>query len=154
MFKIFLFLHSINRWLVLIFLLYSIVFSIRGYFKTLRFEPKHNFFRHTTATILQIQLMLGLALYMMSPVVKFSFGPASSGELVSEHSFFKYVHIALMVISVIIVTVGSAKAKRMPEDKLKFSTILLWFGIGLAIILIAIPWPFSPLANRPLFRTF
>jgi len=37
-------------------------------------------------------------------------------------------------------------------DKEKFKIMLLWYGIALIIILIAIPWPFSPLANRPYLR--
>jgi cbb3-type cytochrome oxidase subunit 3 len=30
--------------------------------------------------------------------------------------------------------------------------MLVWFTIALIIIFIAIPWPFSPFANRPYFR--
>jgi hypothetical protein len=30
----------------------------------------------------------------------------------------------------------------------------IWFLLGLIVILIAVPWPFSPLANRPYIRHF
>jgi hypothetical protein len=30
--------------------------------------------------------------------------------------------------------------------------MLIWLSIALIIIFIAIPWPFSPFANRPYYR--
>jgi hypothetical protein len=99
-------------------------------------------------------MLLGLYLYMISPIVKFNVGESGGGDLLSEPLFFRFVHIALMVIAVVIITIGSAKAKRAETDRLKFKTMLIWFSIGLLIILIAIPWPFSPLAHRPFFRSF
>jgi MFS-type transporter involved in bile tolerance (Atg22 family) len=98
--------------------------------------------------------LLGLYLYLISPIVKFNVADGGEAGLVSEHTFFRFVHISLMVISVVLITIGSAKAKRATTDRLKFKTILIWFSIALLIILIAIPWPFSPLASRPFFRTF
>ncbi|WP_343667844.1 hypothetical protein [Chitinophaga sp.] len=147
-------LHSINRYLVLISLVYSIVMAWNGLRKNKAFSASDNTFRHLTATIAHVQLMLGLYLYMISPIVRYNVFESSFNGIVSEHIFFRYIHLLLMVTAIIIITIGSAKAKRMETDKLKFRTILLWFSLALLIILIAIPWPFSPLANRPYFRSF
>jgi uncharacterized membrane protein YadS len=68
--------------------------------------------------------------------------------------FFKLIHIALMAVAVVVITIGSAKAKRADADKTKFRTMFIWFLAGLLLILIAVPWPFSPLANRPYLRLF
>lgn len=73
-------------------------------------------------------------------------------HLVDEHTYFRYIHITLMFLAVVIITIGSAISRREQEDKMKFQTILAWFGAALLILLIAIPWPFSPLAGRPLLR--
>lgn len=154
MYQTLLILHSINRWLILVSLIYVIWTAWDGIRSDRRFSSTDNTARHLTATISHIQLLVGLYLYMISPIVKFNVGEASGGAMVSESTFFRFVHIALMVISVVIITIGSAKAKRMETDILKFRTLLLWFSIALLIILIAIPWPFSPLANRPYFRSF
>jgi hypothetical protein len=59
-----------------------------------------------------------------------------------------------MFVAIVLITIGSAKAKRKSNDTQKFKTMLIWFSIALLIIFIAIPWPFSPLANRPYIRTF
>jgi hypothetical protein len=147
-------LHSINRWLVLISLLYAIGIAWNGYKSNKEFSGFSNSVRHITATISHIQLMLGLCLYMISPIVRFNVIEAEDTGMVSEHTFFRVIHILLMVVSVVLITIGSAKAKRMETGKLQFKTMLIWFSLALFIILIAIPWPFSPLANRPYFRAF
>lgn len=147
-------LHSINRWLVLISLLYGVFLSARGYLKLRAFGSHDNLIRHLTATISHVQLLLGLSLYMISPIVKFDPAVAETSLWMDEHLFFRYVHIALMVISVVLITIGSAKAKRMQTDREKFGTMLLWFSFALLVIIVAIPWPFSPLATRPFLRSF
>jgi hypothetical protein len=154
MHQILLTLHSINRWLVLLSLLYSIYLAGRGRWQHRTFTAHDNLMRHVTATISQIQLLLGLSLYMISPVVKYAVAETESNQLLSEHVFFKYIHIWLMAISVVLITIGSAKAKRMQTDNEKFSTMLVWFAVALFVIIMAIPWPFSPLANRPFIRSF
>jgi drug/metabolite transporter (DMT)-like permease len=63
-------------------------------------------------------------------------------------------HFILMLTSVMVVTIGSALAKRKPAGREKFKIMLIWFAIALFIILIAIPWPFSTFANRPYLRPF
>ncbi|MCF0064294.1 hypothetical protein MUK70_26115 [Dyadobacter chenwenxiniae] len=147
-------LHSVNRWLVLLSLLFTIAICWNGYRSRKKFSGFDNTVRHVTATISHVQLLLGLYLYMISPIVKFNVAEGEDAGLVSEHLFFRLIHISLMVVSVLIITIGSAKAKRAANDHLKFKTVLIWFSIALLIILIAIPWPFSPLVGRPYFRTF
>ncbi|QRR01341.1 hypothetical protein [Dyadobacter sandarakinus] len=145
-------LHSLNRWLVLVSLLYAICRAWEGLRSSREFTRTDDIARHLTATLAHIQLLLGLSLYMISPIVKFDVAEAAGSGLVSEHLFFRLIHIALMVIAVVIITIGSAKAKRSSSREQKFRTIRTWFAIALLIILVAVPWPFSPLAGRPYFR--
>lgn len=147
-------LHSINRWLVLASLVYSIIISWKGYRTNRAFSGPDNTARHLTATIAHIQLLLGLYLYMISPIVKFNVAESASTGMIDEHLFFRLVHISLMVIAVVVITIGSASARRLDTDRLKYRTMLWWFSIALLIILVAIPWPFSPLVQRPFFRSF
>jgi len=147
-------LHSLNRWLVITSLVLAIYYSWIGLRTNRIFTDSANTVRHLTATISHVQLMLGLYLYMISPIVKFSVANAAITNVVSDHLFFRIIHIALMVISVVVLTIGSARAKRESTDRLKYKTMLIWFSVALLIILIAIPWPFSPLANRPYLRSF
>lgn len=149
-----LFVHSLFRWLVLMSLLYAIFRAYRGYKRQMPFTRADDKVRHWTATIAHIQLMLGIILYTQSPIVK-SYFSASMGEDVADESrFFGTVHIFLMLIAIVGITIGSAMAKRKPADAEKFKTMLQWFSVALLLILIAIPWPFSPLAHRPYFRSY
>lgn len=154
MYQILLTLHSVNRWLVLMSMFYALFLALRGYFGSKTFDAHDNLIRHLTATIAHIQLLLGFSLYMISPVVKFANAIPEADLWIDEHLFFKYIHIALMILSVMLTTIGSARAKRMETDQEKFRTMFIWFSCALLVIFIAIPWPFSPLANRPLFRSF
>jgi len=63
-------------------------------------------------------------------------------------------HSVMMITAIVIITIGSAKAKRKLTDKEKFKTMAIWFTVGLVIILISIPWTFSSFASRPYFRPF
>ncbi|HEV2479493.1 MAG TPA: hypothetical protein VGS79_07505 [Puia sp.] len=178
MYSILLFLHSLGRWLVLISLITSIAIAARGVRKTATttgnrkaagpstatttgsspqrhraFTPAANAWRHWTATIAHLQLLLGMLLYFQSPIVKYTL-PNDPYHLVTEHVFFRYIHITLMFVAVIVITIGSAKARRATTDPAKYRIMLAWFAAALLILFIAIPWPFSPLAGRPFIRKF
>jgi len=154
MYPSFLVLHNFLRWLVLLSLLYSIYRAVTGYKNNLSFSKRDNAFRHWTATIAHVQLVTGFILYLKSPVVSFFWTHKSEAMKQPEVVFFSLLHIALMLLAVVLITIGSAMAKRKAEDRAKFKTMLIWFGLGLAIIFLAIPWPFSPLASRPYIRHF
>lgn len=142
--------HSVFRYAVLLSLLWSVYRAVTGLLQKSPFTKADNALRHWTATIAHIQLMAGIILYTQSPMVHYYF--SGEGDKSGEPLFFGLVHITLMLAAIIVITIGSAKAKRQPADNGKFRTIAVWFGAGLLLIFIAIPWPFSPLACRPLIR--
>jgi len=147
-------LHSSIRWLVLAFLLYSVYSAFVGYVKDRTFSKTDNAFRHWTATIAHIQLMIGIVLYTQSPIVTYFWKEKQISFHNFDFTFYGLIHIVLMLTSIVFITIGSALAKRQSTDKDKFKTMLIWFSIALIIIFIAIPWPFSPLSSRPNFRIF
>jgi hypothetical protein len=63
-------------------------------------------------------------------------------------------HIQLIIGFALYYWSPVALAKRDSEDSQKFNAVFLYYSIALLIILVAIPWPFSPLAQRPYFRGF
>lgn len=146
------FLHSAFRWLVLLSLVYSIFIAYKGYFSNKEFTKTDHFVRHSTATIAHIQLVLGIALYSQSPIIKYFWNNFNEAKESFDLLFFGLIHIFLMLFSIILITIGSSISKRKTTDKEKFKTMLIYFIIALVVIFIAIPWPFSPLANRPYFR--
>jgi len=151
--QFFLIIHSLLRWLVLLSLVYAIYRTYKGYTFNLAFTKTDNSARHWTATIAHIQLIVGITLYTQSTITKYfwrNFGEAIHQQ---DTTFFGLIHITLMLTAIVIITIGSALAKRKKTNKEKFKTMLVWFSAALLIIFITIPWPFSPLANRPYIRT-
>ncbi len=147
-------LHSLFRWFVLISLCYAIYRAYSGYVNKYEFSMLDNKVRHWTATIAHIQLILGILVYIKSPIIQYYFSDFKNLISDWDFTFFGLIHFALMISAVVIITIGSAKAKRKKTDPEKFKTILVTYAIALFIIFIAIPWPFSPLANRPYIRPF
>lgn len=154
MYTTLLFIHSIMRWLVLASLVYTIYRSYQGYIYKRSFTSTDDSIRHWTATIAHVQLVVGFMLYIQSPLVKYFWAMPKGSTASLDLSFFSWIHILLMLVAIVIITIGSAKAKRKSNDTEKFNTLLVWFSIALLIILLAIPWPFSPLAHRPFIRSF
>lgn len=146
--------HSFFRWIVLCFLLIAIYKVYTGYFHNRQFTKNDNSIRHWTATVAHIQLIIGIILYIKSPFIKYFWSNFSEAVKQLDAAFFGLYHFVLMLSSIVLVTIGSALAKRRLTDKQKFKTMLIWFSITLLIIFIAIPWRFSPLANRPYFRPY
>lgn len=150
MYPTLLIIHSWIRWFALIAIFTSIFSAYSGLTSARPFSAIDNLIRHWTATIVHIQLIAGMLLYFKSPVTQYFWHNESGYDL--SVSFFATIHPLMMLVSTIIITVGSALAKRKDNDQEKFKTILFYYGSALIIILAAIPWPFSPFAHRSYFR--
>lgn len=152
MYSTLIFLHSLTRWLVVISLMYAIYRAYTGLRFRKPFSKTDNAVRHWTATIVHIQLIIGILVYVQSPAVKYFWKHPAEALRSWDVTFYSLVHAMIMLLAIVIVTVGSAKAKRMETDSAKFKTMLLWFLFAFLLIFIVIPWPFSPFSNRPYFR--
>jgi len=147
-------LHSLVRWFVLVTLVFSLYRAYRGW---LRHRPYTAFdikVRVITTTVVHIQLVLGLWLYFISPIVDYFLHHFADAVHLRQIRFFGMEHITMMITAVVLITIGSVKSKRKATDVEKFKTIAIWYTIALFIILTSIPWSFSPLTNRPLIRPF
>ena len=147
-------LHSLVRWLVLGSLLFAISRAYKGWFSKNSFSRFDDSIRHWTATIAHIQLALGLGLYFVSPIISYFLGHYKDAVNQREVRFFGMEHSVMMITAITIITIGSARAKRMQKDGAKFKTMAIWYTVGLLIIVASIPWKFSPMASRPYFRPF
>ena len=85
--------HSAVRWLVLISLLFAIFRGYRGWLTNQPFTKFDNIMRHITATIAHIQLLLGLCLYSVSPIVQYFFDHFKEAIHDRQIRFFGMEHI-------------------------------------------------------------
>lgn len=146
--------HSYLRWFVLIFLVVSVIIAIRGWQQGKPFTKGLAKLRTATASFVYLQFLVGMVLYFVSPLIKQFMG--NSKELMGNwaYSFFSVYHFILMFIAVIVVAIGSIRSRKAATDTDSFKMMAIWFGLGLLLILLAIPWPFLAEAGRPLFRPF
>jgi len=147
-------LHSLTRWLVLAGLLLALFRAYRGLLLKRPWSKLDEQIRHISATIAHIQLILGVWLYFISPIVNYFLHNFSTAVHERAIRFFGMEHVTMMLIAITLISIGSAKAKRKPSDREKFKTMAIWYSIALLIILSSIPWSFSPLISRPSFRPF
>ena len=149
--------HNALRWLVLGSLLAVLVSAYSGWLRSRPYSSTDGTLRTVATSIAHTQLLVGIYLYTISPIVSYYWrdrpGESTPGESF-EFSFFALIHIGLMFTSIVLMTVGSSLAKRQTDARQRFKTTAVYFSIGLVLILIAVPWPFSPLAARPWVRTF
>ncbi|QES87642.1 hypothetical protein [Rhizosphaericola mali] len=152
MFSFVLSLHSITRWAVLFALIAVIVKSTRGWIFHKKYTNGDNKLRIASVIICHIQLLIGVVLYGISPTIKFLFHNSASAMKIRNIRFFGMEHSVMMIISIVLITIGSINAKKASTDQKKFKVLSLWYSLALLIILLMIPWPFSPLAQRPFLR--
>lgn len=146
--------HSLFRWLVLASLVFAIYRGYRGWRTGLIFSRSDDGVRHRTATIAHVQLILGLWLYSVSPIVDYFFKNYKEAVHERQIRFFGMEHSIVMILSVVVITIGSMRAKRASTDQNKFKIMAIWYALALFLILTSIPWAFSPLVSRPWFRAF
>lgn len=154
MYSLLLALHSWIRWLVLIGLFFAVYRAYVGWRSDKRFTTLDDRARIIATTIAQVQLVVGLGLYFFSPIVDYFLKNFADAVHMREIRFFGMEHITMMAIAVTLLTVGSVKVKRTKGDQQKFKKMFFWFVIALLIIVLSIPWSFSPFTGRPLYRFF
>ena len=128
--------HSGLRWIVLLLLIYSIVNSI---IRRNTYEKKDRLLYMFTMVSMHIQLLLGLVLYFfISGKVQFIEGWMK----VKLYRFYSMEHLIGMILAITLVTLGHIASKKQTESSAKHKRILIWYSIGLILILAFIPWPF------------
>lgn len=130
--------HSGLRWLVLLGIVIVILSAAMGLMQRKPFNPAHRKLSVAAMVIVHLQFLLGIVLFFISPKVQFS-GDVMSNDVLR---FFTVEHTVMMLIAVVLVTIGNAKAKRGATDRAKFRNLLWYFLIALILILVSIPWPF------------
>ena len=136
--------HSGLRWLVLGLLIYAIYNAAVN--KT-SYEKRDKMINLFAMISLHIQLLLGLILYYTSGNVSFDSGWMKNAVT----RFYGMEHLLGMLLAIIVVTVGRKMAEKQEEPEQKNKKILIWYTIGLVLILASIPWPFREALNGSWF---
>lgn len=151
MFELARILHSVMRWIVVIAALIAVGRALMGWLGRREWSKLDDRLGLIFTVSLDIQLLIGILLYVISPLIQGAFADMSGAMGAQAIRFFVAEHVALMFIAVVVAHIGRAMAKRLPDSVSKHKRLALFFGAAVLLILAAIPWPFLPY-GRPWLR--
>ena len=89
-----------------------------------------------------LQLVIGLILYFVSHVGFSNLSKEVMGDKMGR--LYALEHPLTMIIGIILITIGYSMAKRAAADAKKYKLLVLFYGLGLLLILLRIPWHVWP----------
>lgn len=128
--------HSGLRWVALVLLVVAFINAISRWQKRSNYTAGDHKLNLYTLISVHTQLILGIILLFISPKVNFSM---MSDKL---YRFYSVEHTTGMLIAIILITIGYSRAKRTELPTNKHRLVSVFFGLGLLLILLSIPWPF------------
>lgn len=124
-------LHSIFRYVVFVFVLLAIIQSLLGWLGKNPYTPfnrKVNLFALISA---HTQLLIGIVLYCVSPLVQFN-----SGTMKNDTTrYFTVEHWVMMIIAIILITIGYSKSKKLVLPEAKHRIVFIFYTIAVLIII-------------------
>lgn len=149
MYTTLLYLHSWLRWIVLIAGAIAAVRAVMALSSKRTWTADDRKFQLLFVISLDLQFVLGLVLYFVSPIIQFA--NFKDNMKVSALRFFAVEHVFLVLIAIAVVHILSAKSKKATDPVRRLRLWSIGSLIGVVLVLAAIPWPFVA-AARPLFR--
>lgn len=125
--------HSIVRYIVLVALALSFINAFWKDKSKKPFVKTDGTMNRIALSFLHVQALLGLVLYFISPKVSFAAGFMKNPIA----RYYSVEHITLMLIAVVLVTIGIARVKRLPDAK-KHSSVWTFELIALALITVGL----------------
>ncbi len=129
-------LHSGWAYLALLLLFIALINALIGQLSNKEFLPKDKKISLFALIAIHIQLVIGLILYLVSPIGKASFGQMKDAAL----RLTSLEHPLINIIAIAFITIGWSRHKRAVTNANKFGSISVFYAIGLVLILVRIPW--------------
>ncbi len=100
----------------------------------------------TFVGLLDLQVLLGLVLYALSPIVRTGLTDLGAAMGVRELRFFSVEHITGMLLALTFAHVGARRVRVASTDGAKLCQAAIWQTLAVISILVSVPW------WRPLVR--
>tara|TARA_R110002050_G_scaffold110892_1_gene223521 strand:+ start:5233 stop:5673 length:441 start_codon:yes stop_codon:yes gene_type:complete len=134
-------LHSFFAYAVLGMLILAVVNAILGLSGNKMFTLEKDFRISLFALILShLQLLVGLILYFVSPKGLNAIQEFGMGGLTSAARLLAVEHPFINIVALVFITIGWSRHKKFMEANKKFKTIIIFYSIGLLLILSRLPW--------------
>ena len=129
-------LHSGWAYIALLLLVIAVINAVMGMSSKKEFLPKDRKISLFGLIGVHVQLLIGLILYFVSPLGLESLGQMSDKML----RLTSMEHPLINIIGIALITIGWSKHKKTTDSTAKFKAITVFYGLGLLLILLRIPW--------------
>jgi hypothetical protein len=137
--------HNIVRWLVLLAGLWAAFRAWRGWMARGVWTATDLSAGRTFVNLISLQLLLGLVLYGVSPLIRQGLGDLGAGMRTPSIRYFLADHVVMMLVAVALAHIGLGRVRKAQSDSARFQAAAIWWGIASAAVAGFIPW------NRPLW---
>ena len=152
LYNITLYLHSWNRWIILIAGLLTIIFAVSGMVNKKDYTKRDRVTSLLFISSLHLQLLIGLLLYfVLSPITLQALSDFGGAMKDGAIRYWAVEHSLVNLIAIFIAQTGSIHIKRKQSSRAKFKSTLVWNIIALVLILAMIPMGMMGV-ERPWFR--
>ncbi len=135
-------LHSVMAYVLLLGLVLSIIYTLINYLSKKPFTDTTRKIALIGLISAHLQLLIGFVLYFVSPV---GISNATEGFMKDSGSrLYILEHPLTMIVAIVLITVGYSGAKRLTDNNKRYKRILIFYTLGLLLILLRIPWSVWP----------
>ena len=140
--------HSYLRYGVLFMVLLVLIRCAAGLIRGSAWDGGDEGLGRWTIRLWDLQFLLGLVLYFVSPVTQFAFANFGAAMGDAQLREFTVEHPLMMLLATAALHVGWIRARKAATDRGKLLRMLIFVAVATVLTLVAIPWE-----GRPLLRT-
>jgi len=123
--------HSGLRYLILLAAVVVVVKSLIGWFGSTPYSKFDKIIAPSFVGLMHLQLLLGLILYFISPLVTYNMGDKVS-------RYWSVEHISIMILAVVMAQVGRSISKKSGDPQVKFRFQTIFFGISILLVFLGL----------------
>jgi fructose-specific phosphotransferase system IIC component len=140
-------LHSILRWVVILLAVVTIGRALIGWLGKKPWTQLDNRLSSFFTIGFDIQILIGLILYFISPVNQAALRNFSGAMRNADMRFYAVEHIFMMILALGIAHAGRTLSRKAKDAFKKHRNAAIFYILAILLVLAAIPW-----ATRPLIR--
>lgn len=137
-------LHSVLRWLILVFLVIALIRHLNGFKDKNPYSAKDRKTDLLLMIFTHTNLLVGIVLWFIGPMGLKNINNLGMGEVMrtSIYRFFAVEHTVGMLLAVVLITLARTAGKPVSAGAQAHKKAFYLLLVALLVILVSIPWPF------------
>jgi len=143
--------HSVLRWVALLLGAVAVWRAMTGQSRGRAWAPADSAAGLAFMIVLDLQLLVGLVLYVKSPITILGLHELDLAARSPALRFFTFIHPAIMLASVVCAHIAQRRISSATRDAERFRSATVFHGLALILAIAGTPWPFLSY-GRPLLE--